>query len=817
LRDATAPSADRSLADHEPGAITWSWNVATGEVKWGEGIEEALFGLPAGGFERTFEAYLALVHPDDRAYFHAVIERTLAGADEYVMSHRVIWPDGSTRWIDGRGRLTRDAEGRPLLLTGIAWTQAARNAAEARLGHLRRVQAVAGAVSKELLRVTHDDDVFQRACGIAVEHGDFSFAWIGIVSADGQLRPVAHAGTDAGYLEELEGVDHPCILQRALREGKPIIVNDIAATTAEAPWREPAVARSYRACGVFPLRRSGAVIGVLVIYATETSRFDSDQNELLQGLVDDIGFKLDAIDADARRREAEEAVRHSEERYRALVEQAADAIFLAGADDVLLEVNAAACEMTGRSRKDLIGRPLAELLDPKKGDGPRVGGGSPRGTRATGERTMRRPDGTTVDVELTGTVLADGCVQSYARNITDRKLVQQQLILSDRLASLGRLAAGVAHEINNPLGYLVLGLEAAERAAGAAEPSDRVLADIRAALADARDGAGRVRAVVQALSALSRDDEGAVGHVDLHRVIDGAVRLADNNVRHRGRIVKEYAAAHGVRGNELRLGQVFVNLLVNACDALHDGTPDTNEIRVRTFDEGDRVIVEVHDNGVGIAPEIRGRIFDPFFTTKAVGQGTGLGLAISHGIVSSFGGEIGFESDPGTGTTFRVSLAVDREPPAVTAPPSVSPEGVPRFRLLIVDDEVRLARSLAALLSFHDVAIAGSAVEALALIERRPFDCILCDLMMPSLSGMDLHAELERRGHGDERRMIFMTGGAFTPRAREFVTSVPNHVLEKPFSATAVERLVAKLIADEHKTPGAPDAPGASAQRVRTQ
>jgi CheY-like chemotaxis protein len=129
----------------------------------------------------------------------------------------------------------------------------------------------------------------------------------------------------------------------------------------------------------------------------------------------------------------------------------------------------------------------------------------------------------------------------------------------------------------------------------------------------------------------------------------------------------------------------------------------------------------------------------------------------------------------------------------VEAPVQFSPRGVPRFRLLIVDDELRLARSLAALLSFHDVEIASNVEDALALIEKKPFDCILCDLMMPTLSGMDLHAELARRGAGDEDRMIFMTGGAFTARAREFIAKVSNPVLEKPFSADAVETLVASL------------------------
>jgi CheY-like chemotaxis protein/two-component sensor histidine kinase len=328
---------------------------------------------------------------------------------------------------------------------------------------------------------------------------------------------------------------------------------------------------------------------------------------------------------------------------------------------------------------------------------------------------------------------------------------------------------------------------------------------IRDGARDARDGAERVRDIVRALGAFSREDEGEVGAVDLHRVIEGALRLAENNVRQRGRVITEYGAVRGVRGNELRLGQVFVNLLVNAADALPERKPEENDIHVRTRDEGDRVVVEVRDNGVGIEPEIIGRIFDPFFTTKPVGEGTGLGLSISHGIVAAFGGRIDVESKPGKGTTFRVSLVADASlagPSRELAPPSSSRAraSMPtRPRVLIVDDEERLARSLALSLDAHEVSIATSGREALASIQARIFDCIVCDLMMPDLSGMDLHAELARAGRGEERRMIFMTGGAFTARAREFVAEIPNEVIEKPFPTARLETLIAAVVARESR------------------
>ncbi len=803
MSEPTAPSAERSLADAASTMSTWSWNVATGEVTWSEGIERALFGLLPGAFAGTFEAYLALMHPEDRAYFQAVIARTLGGEDEYVMSHRVVWPDGSVHWVDGRGRLTRDAQGQPMVLTGVAWTATAGRSAAAKLIHLQRVQAVAGAVSKELLRVQREEDAFDRACRIAVEHGHFRFAWIGLIApGEARVLPIARAGFEEGYLDEVTiTVDLTAQgrgpVGRAIREATPAVVNDLATDEAFAPWCEPAARRGYRACAAFPLRRAGDVIGVMAIYAAESERFDADQIELLHGLVDDIGFKLDALRTEAQRLLAESARRLSEERYRALVEQAADAIFLAEADDTLVEVNAAACEMTGYTRDELVGRKIAALLAPTQDGAPRLLIGHPPGSRIAGERRLVRKDGSIIDAELNAVVLANGRIQGYTRDITQRKLVQQQLILADRLASLGRLAAGVAHEINNPLTYVALNVETIERAAANGPPSTALLEEIHAAASEAREGAERVRAIVRSLGALSREDEGGVGSVDVHKVLDGAIRLTENNIRHRGRVVRQFEARRGVRGNDLRLSQVFVNLLVNAAAALRDRTPEDNEIRVRTYDEGDLVIVEVSDNGVGIAAEIIGRVFDPFFTTKPVGEGTGLGLSISHGIVSAFGGDISVESRPSEGTTFRVALVADIGLPAViTAPSSKSLKHDLRARLLIVDDEVRLARSLGALLDQHAVTVATSGLEALGLCQNHTYDCILCDLMMPNLSGMELHAELARAGRGQERIMIFMTGGTFTTRAREFVEGIPNTVLEKPFSVTRAEEAIAALLAE---------------------
>jgi CheY-like chemotaxis protein len=239
-----------------------------------------------------------------------------------------------------------------------------------------------------------------------------------------------------------------------------------------------------------------------------------------------------------------------------------------------------------------------------------------------------------------------------------------------------------------------------------------------------------------------------------------------------------------------------LNLLLNAVQALPEGRVDSNEIRLLVRAPGpDRVVVEVHDNGAGIPPEVRGRIFEPFFTTKPVGIGTGLGLAICHGIVSSLGGTLSFESEVGKGAVFRVELAAaarasDAAPAARgirQAPVEAAPTA--RRRILVVDDEPIVCFSLERLLSREgEVVAVTSARHALACIEAGArFDVILCDVMMPEMDGASMYAELRKLVPGQAERMVFVTGGAFTARTRDFMSSVPNPRISKPFD---VERLL---------------------------
>jgi CheY-like chemotaxis protein len=264
-------------------------------------------------------------------------------------------------------------------------------------------------------------------------------------------------------------------------------------------------------------------------------------------------------------------------------------------------------------------------------------------------------------------------------------------------------------------------------------------------------------------------------------------------------VVRRYAKIPDVDAHEPRLGQVFLNLIINAAHAIPAGNYEANEIRITTsLDDSGRVVISIGDTGSGIPPEVRPRLFTPFFSTKPVGVGTGLGLAISHRIITQFGGTISYDTEVGKGTTFHISLPATG---AVAMPQAAEPIGtrlpaVRRGNVLVIDDEEHLAQALRRLLSIeHEVTAVYRARDALDLLELGTrYDVILCDLMMPQITGMELHAEIVRLDPAQATRIVFLTGGAFTPLARDFLLNTTNRRIEKPFDIRDVRQLVNELV-----------------------
>ncbi len=422
--------------------------------------------------------------------------------------------------------------------------------------------------------------------------------------------------------------------------------------------------------------------------------------------------------------------------------------------------------------------------------------------------------------------------------IAERKKMQVSLARSDRMASIGLLAAGVAHEINNPLTYVLYSLESLAQdlpqlvdligryqrileeevgqdkvfaALGEVPPlaSPDRLKDLVYQLTKAVEGAHRVRDIVRDLKTFSRVEQDKQAPVRLDQVIEGAANMSFNEFRYRARFVKEYGNVPPVLASDGRLSQVFLNLLVNAAHSIEEGDVEHNEIRVRTWTEGEEVLAEVRDTGEGIADEHLEHLFEPFFTTKEAGVGSGLGLSICENIVTSYGGKIDVESKLGQGTRFIVHLpmmtaqqSAPEENKRIADPMAAKPEEpTRRGRILVVDDEPTIALFIARYLSMeHEVVVASSGVEGQRILEEdTAFDLILCDLQMPNLSGMELYAWMEEKCPDVAARTVFMTGGAFTQRARNFLDQVPNQRLEKPFELKQLTELMQDRINSHRK------------------
>jgi CheY-like chemotaxis protein len=372
------------------------------------------------------------------------------------------------------------------------------------------------------------------------------------------------------------------------------------------------------------------------------------------------------------------------------------------------------------------------------------------------------------------------------------------------MASVGTLAAGVAHEINNPLAYVSGNLtyvaEELARLLTEARGAHRtaqveVLRAVSEALDEAQHGAGRVRDIVKDLKTFSRDDEAEAGPLDLRPVLESSLSMCNNEIKHRARLRKEWGEVPRVHATEAKLGQVFLNLLVNAAQALKDGAADQHEIVVRTFtDAQGRAVVEVRDSGCGIPPENLKRIFDPFFTTKPVGVGTGLGLSICHNIVTALGGTISVESELEKGTCFRVVLPPASAQPEVAAP-VMAPVGASRVvgaRILVLDDDPLLSKSLVRLFGreARTEALADPREALARVVAGERFDVILCDVMMPRMSGQEFWEALGRVAPEQRERLVFVTGGAFTAEAQSFLQTVSNPVCPKPFDLDALHSFV---------------------------
>jgi two-component system NtrC family sensor kinase len=390
--------------------------------------------------------------------------------------------------------------------------------------------------------------------------------------------------------------------------------------------------------------------------------------------------------------------------------------------------------------------------------------------------------------------------EQLRREMIERARIEEELRRAQRLESLGRLAAGLGHEINNPLNFV----------SGSIEMLDTELTRLRSRIPEeqwrhldevvrtAAVGVGRIAQIVSNIKLFSRPPDSPAEAVDIWKTLTWSVKMIEDRLGADIELIIDLTDVPPVLGKRIEIEQVFINLLENAVQAVTEKGGPTQRIRVSTRAEEGAVVVEIADSGPGLPANAIDKVFEPFFTTKAPEQGTGLGLAVCHAIITGLGGRIDIRNDAAGGAVVTVRLPAAREedvPPApVLVPPRPQPAGR-KGRVLVIDDEPLMLRIMAHALREHEVVTVQSAREALELYEDEPFDIVFCDVMMPGMSGSAFYAALAEAHPGAENRIIFITGGARGVEAQRFLDRVRNECLEKPIPTDILRARVNDVLA----------------------
>jgi PAS domain S-box-containing protein len=519
-----------------------------------------------------------------------------------------------------------------------------------------------------------------------------------------------------------------------------------------------------------------------------------------------IGFRGISRDITERIR-AEEAVKQSEEKYRTILNEIYEVYYEIDLNGNYTFFNDALCHRMGYSREELMGMNYREYTPKEdwKSDAAKF-----RGVYETGEplrwvplRNITR-DGRILYLEDTVLPMRnekDEVIgfRGLSRDVTERKLAEEerrQLELksqiTSRLASVGEMAAGVAHEINNPLtgitGYAQLLMDRKD-----------LPPDIRSDLAAINEGAQRVAGIVQRLLAFSRQTRPQRKLVEINDLIDStlvlrAYHLRVNNIEVIKRLMPDLLETVVDPG---QIQQVLLNLIVNA-ETEMKLAHGKGKLTITTEKRDNFIKIYVKDNGPGIKPEVMDKIFDPFFTTREVGQGTGLGLSLCYGIVAEHNGRIYAESKPGKGATFIVELPVITEviPPEPAEPVIVESKKKIKARILAVDDEKVVRDVVKRVLSGggHKVETVDNAADALNRIESHRYDLVLVDIKMPGMNGVELYKRIQKINKPLARRVVFITGDVMGADTEKFLAETKSDHIEKPFNAEQLEKAVRRAL-----------------------
>jgi two-component system NtrC family sensor kinase len=486
---------------------------------------------------------------------------------------------------------------------------------------------------------------------------------------------------------------------------------------------------------------------------------------------------------------AQETLARSEARYRHLVESASDAIVTLDANGRFTTVNHAAENISGYKREELVGQWFAPMLPDD--DLPKALGHFQQalaGETGLFESQFYRKDGEVRTIAITySTPQKDEEVLCLIRDVTDQKMLQEQLIQSEKMSAIGQLVSGVAHELNNPLA----GISAFAQLLLAEK---RFPPDQRTAAETIYSEARRASRIVQNLLTFARQHKAEKVQTAINQVLDDTLELRGYELRVRGIDVRrEYdESLPDTMADAHQLQQVFLNLITNAEQAMEQRDGHHHRLTVRTRRNADAIRIEIEDTGAGIPPNLIERIFNPFFTTKPTGSGTGLGLSISLGIVREHEGRIWAENPPQTGARFVVEIPITepRTSGEHASIPQVQALGSDRLRVLVVDDEASVRVSLQRYLAGkgHEVETTASGEDALVRLKASKYDAVIVDMRMPDLSGEQLFERLRSNDPAHAERVIFTTGDLVNEQMRRFLDGTGRPCVPKPFEFASFDQ-----------------------------
>jgi PAS domain S-box-containing protein len=750
---------------------SFTWDMVTDELAWSDEMYR-LLGFEPDLKEASFEKLLERMHPDDREGFTDRCRTSVETGDPFEMETRYILPDGSLRWVFGRGEVVTE-DGRAVRLVGMSHDVTAQRIAEDERISLMDHQKALTEQLRMLLDSTGEGIYGLDAAGLCTFMNKAGSVLLGGTPQQfvgKNMHELIHHSYSDGSVFPIED----CMIVEGLRTGESMVLLEDNLCRLDGS-RFPVDYSSY------PIRRDGTIDGAVVTFQDTTLR-----------------------------RGMEQEVRQSERLFRGAFDAAQVGISLTMADgSTYVDVNEALCEMVGYTKEELIKlnwklithpddlqRNIAEFSEVIAGH---------RDTDRSKKRYISK-DGETVWVETNDSVVKDSEGEllyfvTHITNVTDRQIANQekekletQLIQAQKMEAVGQLAGGVAHDFNNILSVI---LNYAEFASEDLDPDDDRLADIRQ-ISTAGEKAAKL---VHQLLAFSRKEIVEQRVIDLNEIVAGVYQILGRSL---GEDIdldfKAFPDPVPVMADPGRIEQVLFNLAVNARDAMAGG----GQLRITTGIEalvedqlpsvpaGDYGVIMVSDSGIGMDENTVEHAFEPFFTTKARGEGTGMGLSSAYGIIEQAGGRLSLESEVGVGTRFYIYLPLTEQPAGSLDEESVTvPIGGSETILLVEDeDAVRELVSRILLRQGYDVVPYSSGADALAYCRENltKVDLLLTDVVMPKMSGKELSEQATSMCVG--LKTLFMSGYTDALIAQRGVLATGENLIAKPFKP---EKLLSRV------------------------